>query len=84
MADADHGLAVARGDMIDQLRDEVRPAVGDGVARVVPDPRYPADLEVVLEAGEELPVARRGKAVRVREVQDRPGCQAVCSFAVIV
>jgi hypothetical protein len=69
--------------VLDQLVDEVRPAVRDGIARVVAGALDPADLEVALEAGEELPVARRGKAVRVREVQDRPGCQAVSSFELI-
>jgi len=52
MPDADHGLAAARRDVVDQLGDQVRPALGDGIARVVTDPRYPAEVEVALEPGE--------------------------------
>src|SRR5438445_3210695 len=66
---------------LDLFRDQMRPAVGDRMARVVPDRVDIVDLEIALEIREHLAVARRGKTVGVRKMQDR---QVFNSFAVIV
>src|SRR4029077_3534282 len=78
--DTDDGLAVALR-VLDQLVDEVRPAVGHRMPRIVPEGVHGLDLEAVLEIREHLAVARRGETVGVREAQDR---QALASFAVMV
>src|SRR3977135_1930228 len=69
MPHAEHGPA-ATLDVLDLLRDQMRPAVGDRMARVVPDRVDIVDLEIALEIREHLAVARGGKTVGVGEVED--------------
>src|SRR5205814_8879465 len=69
MPHSEHGLAVAP-DLLDLFRDQMRPAVGDRMARIVADGVHVADLEVAPEIGEHLAVARGGKTVGVREMQN--------------
>src|SRR5262249_21659745 len=80
MPDAEHRLAVPL-DALDQLVDQVRPAVGDRMARVVAQSVDEADPEAGLETREHLAVARRRESVGVGEMQNR---QAPTSLAVIV
>jgi hypothetical protein len=72
VADAmEHGLAaVVALERVDQLIDEMRPALGRRVARVGADRLDPADAVARGERRQHRRVARRGKAVGVREVQD--------------
>src|SRR5262249_19591420 len=78
--DAEHRLAAAL-DVLDQLIDQVRPVVADRVPGIVTDDVHVLNVEIAAQPAEHLAVARRGKAVGVRKMQDR---QAVNSFAVIV
>src|SRR5882762_10378428 len=68
MPHAEHGPAAAC-DVLDLLRDQMRPAVGDRMARVVPDRVDIVDLEIALEKREHLAVARGGKTVGVGEME---------------
>src|SRR6266850_2479615 len=69
MPHAEYGPA-ATFDVLDLLRDQMRPAVGDRMARVVPDRVDIVDLEIALEKRKHLAVARGGKAVGVGEMED--------------
>jgi hypothetical protein len=68
--DAEHRLAavVALQD-VDQLRDEVRPALGRRVAGIGADRLDGADAKVPSQRREHRLIARRGKAVGMREMQ---------------
>ncbi|MCY1542572.1 hypothetical protein D9M68_783270 [compost metagenome] len=75
MADEKHRAARAVGTQlgeVGQLLHQVRPVVGDGVLRVVPEFLDGVDLEAAAaQAVEDDAVGARGKAVAVREHDGR-------------
>src|SRR6195952_2819399 len=59
-----------RIDVVEQFSHEMRPVAGDRQPRIVTEALDVATLVVVGELGEDGPVRRCGKPVRVRKMQD--------------
>jgi hypothetical protein len=70
MADEPHRLLIRAADVVDQLLDEMRPVLRDRKARIVCNAFDVAHVVVVGEFGENRPVSRGRKAVRVRKMND--------------